>query len=87
MANTAQARKRARQSVSRRERNMALRSKLRTFVKNVVKAIDLKDKSLATENYKKAVPVIDARVSKGIIHKNKAARYKSRLNKQIFNLS
>ena len=43
MANTAQARKRARQSVSRRERNMALRSKLRTFVKNVVKAIDLKD--------------------------------------------
>ena len=46
MANTAQARKRARQSVSRRERNMALRSKLRTFVKNVVKAIDLKDKLL-----------------------------------------
>ena len=87
MANTAQARKRARQSVSRRERNMALRSKLRTFVNNVVKAIDLKDKSLATENYKKAVPVIDASVSKGIIHKNKAARYKSRLNKQIFNLS
>ena len=83
MANTAQARKRARQSVSRRERNMALRSKLRTFVKNVVKAIDLKDKSLATENYKKAVPVIDASVSKGIIHKNKAARHKSRLNKQL----
>ena len=58
MANTAQARKRARQSVSRRERNMALRSKLRTFVKNVVKAIDLKDKSLATENYKKAVRMV-----------------------------
>ena len=87
MANTAQARKRVRQSVSRRERNIALKSKLRTFVKNVVKAIDSKDLSIASENYKKAVPVIDASVSKGIIHKNKAARYKSRLNKQILKLS
>ena len=87
MANTAQARKRARQSVARRERNMALKSKLRTFVKNVVKAIDSEDKSVASENYKKAVPVIDASVSKGIIHKNKSARYKSRLNKQILKMS
>ena len=87
MANTAQARKRSRQSVARRERNMALKSKLRTFVKNVVKAIDSEDKSVASENYKKAVPVIDASVSKGIIHKNKAARYKSRLNKQILKMS
>ena len=87
MANTAQARKRARQSVARRERNIALKSKLRTFVKNVVKAIDLGDKSLAKENYKKAVPVIDSGVSKGIIHKNKASRYKSRLNKQIVELN
>ncbi len=87
MANTAQARKRVRQSVTRRERNIALKSKLRTFVKNVVKAIDSEDKSVASENYKKAVPVIDASVSKGIIHKNKAARYKSRLNKQILKLS
>tara|TARA_B100000676_G_scaffold201538_1_gene197911 strand:- start:2087 stop:2350 length:264 start_codon:yes stop_codon:yes gene_type:complete len=87
MANTAQARKRARQSVARRERNMALKSKLRTFVKNVVKAIDSEDKLVASENYKKAVPVIDASVSKGIIHKNKAARYKSRLNKQILKMS
>ena len=87
MANTAQARKRARQSVARRERNMALKSKLRTFVINVVKAIDSEDKSVASENYKKAVPVIDASVSKGIIHKNKAARYKSRLNKQILKMS
>tara|TARA_B100001057_G_scaffold188489_1_gene189307 strand:- start:1997 stop:2260 length:264 start_codon:yes stop_codon:yes gene_type:complete len=87
MANTAQARKRVRQSVTRRERNVALKSKLRTFVKNVVKAIDSEDKSVASENYKKAVPVIDASVSKGIIHKNKAARYKRRLNKQILKLS
>jgi small subunit ribosomal protein S20 len=87
MANSAQARKRARQSIVRRERNVALKSKLRTFVKNVVKAIDAGDKALAGDNYKIAIPVIDSSVSKGIIHKNKAARYKSRLNKQILELS
>lgn len=87
MANSAQARKRARQSIVRRERNVALKSKLRTFVKNVVKAIDAGDKALAGENYRIATPVIDSSVSKGIIHKNKAARYKSRLNKQILELS
>ena len=87
MANTAQAKKRVRQSLVRRERNVALKTKLRTFVKNVVKAINSGDKSLAGENYKKDVPVIDCSVSKGIIHKNKAARYKSRLNKQIVDLS
>ncbi|MBT7543235.1 MAG: 30S ribosomal protein S20 [Gammaproteobacteria bacterium] len=87
MANTAQARKRVRQSVVRRERNVALKSKLRTFVKNVVKAIDSGDKALAGKNYKVAIPIIDSSVSKGIIHKNKAARYKSRLNKQILELS
>ena len=87
MANSAQAIKRVRQSIVRRERNVALKSKLRTFVKNVVKAIDMGDKALAGEHYKIAVPVIDSSVSKGIIHKNKAARYKSRLNKQILELS
>ena len=87
MANSAQARKRARQSIVRRERNVALKSKLRTFVKNVVKAIDSGDKALAGKNYKVAIPIIDSSVSKGIIHKNKAARYKSRLNKQILELS
>ena len=87
MANTAQARKRARQSLVRRERNVAMKSKLRTYVKNVVKAIDSGDKPLASKNYKLAIPVIDSSVSKGIIHKNKAARYKSRLNKQIIELS
>ena len=86
MANSAQARKRARQSLTRRQRNISLNSKLRTHVKNVVKAIVSGDKSTASENYKKAVPVIDSGVSKGFIHKNKAARYKSRLNKQIVEL-
>ena len=83
MANTAQARKRARQSLVRRERNVALKSKLRTFVKNVVKAIEAGDKNLAGENYKIAVPVIDSGVSKGIIHKNKAANQKKKLSKRI----
>ena len=87
MANTAQARKRARQSLVRRGRNVALKSKLRTHVKNTVKAIASGDKSLASESYKIAVPVIDSSVAKGIIHKNKAARYKSRLNKQIADLT
>ena len=87
MANTAQARKRARQSLVRRGRNVAFKSKLRTHIKNTVKAIASGDKTLASESYKIAVPVIDSSASKGLIHKNKAARYKSRLNKQIGELS
>ena len=83
MANTAQARKRARQSLVRRGRNVALKSKLRTHVKNTVKAIAYGDKSLASESYKIAVPVIDSSVAKGIIHKNKATRHKSRLNAKV----
>lgn len=86
MANSSQARKRAKQSLTRRQRNISLKSKLRTYVKDIVKAIASGDKSIASENYKKAVPIIDSGVSKGIIHKNKAARYKSRLNRQIFEL-
>ena len=62
MANSAQARKRARQNVKRRQ---------------------LKAKTAEAEAYKKAVPVIDRIADKGVIHKNKAARHKSRLNKAI----
>ena len=86
MANTAQARKRARQSLVRRGRNVALKSKLRTHVKNTVKAIASGDKSLASESYKIAVPVIDSSVAKGIIHKNKAANQKSKISKHIKNI-
>ncbi|MEC7885461.1 MAG: 30S ribosomal protein S20 [Pseudomonadota bacterium] len=86
MANTVQARKRVRQAVKRRQRNVALKSKLRTHVKNVFKAISSGDKEIAKTNYLKAMPVIDSSVIKGIIHKNKAARYKSRLNRQIKSL-
>lgn len=83
MANTSQARKRARQSETHRQHNAALRSMLRTYIKNVVKAIASRDKQKATEAFKVAVPIIDRMATKGMIHKNKAARHKSRLNAHI----
>lgn len=83
MANSAQARKRARQNVKRRAQNASQRSMVRTFIKKVNAAIEQKSYELATEAYNKAVPVIDRMADKGIIHKNKAARHKSRLNTAI----
>jgi len=83
LANSPQARKRARQAVKRREHNIAFKSQFRSVVKKTVYAIEDGDKEKATEAFKAAVPVIDSMVSKGIIHKNKAARHKSRLNKRI----
>ena len=62
---------------------MAARSRFRTYVKNVAKAISAGDKSAAEAAYKAAVPVIDSTARKGLIHPNKAARHKSRLNAQI----
>jgi small subunit ribosomal protein S20 len=79
MANTASARKRARQSETQRQHNASLRSELRTAVKNVRKAIDAGDKSAAQTVYQSAVSTIDSIADKNIIHKNKAARHKSRL--------
>ena len=83
MANTPQARKRARQAEKRRSHNASLRSLVRTNIKRVVAAIQSGDAEQAREAYSKAVPVIDRMADKGIIHKNKAARHKSRLNAQI----
>lgn len=83
MANTPQSRKRAKQAVKRRIHNMSLRSKLRTFIKKVRNAISEGNKELAQTSFKEAVPVIDRMAGKGLIHKNTAARYKSRLNAQI----
>lgn len=83
MANSAQARKRARQAEKNRQHNAGLRSKMRTFIKNVSKAIDAGDAEAAQAAYKAAVPVIDAMAGKGIIHRNKAARHKSRLNAHV----
>ncbi|MXS85262.1 30S ribosomal protein S20 [Nitrosomonas sp. HPC101] len=80
MANTAQAKKRVRQNIKRREMNSGLRSKLRTAIKSVRKAIVMGDKNMAETVFRKAVSVIDSIASKGIIHKNKASRHKSRLS-------
>ena len=83
MANTASARKRARQSESQRQHNSSLRSELRTAVKSVTKAIEAGDKSAASTVYQRAVSRIDSIADKSIIHKNKAARHKSRLSAAI----
>ena len=83
MANSAQAKKRARQNVKARKHNASLRSMVRTYIKRVVSAIAAGEHATANEAYKKAVPVIDRMADKGIIHKNKAARHKSRLNAQV----
>lgn len=83
MANSAQARKRAKQSEKRRQHNTGLRSMMRTYIKKVLTAIDTGDKDQATAAYKEAVPVIDRMANKNIIAANKAARHKSRLNSRI----
>ncbi|MDJ0805747.1 MAG: 30S ribosomal protein S20 [Gammaproteobacteria bacterium] len=83
MANSAQARKRARQADKRHLRNQGQRSHMRTYIKKVVNAIAKGNKEAATEAYREAVPVIDSSANQGLIHKNKAARHKSRLNNQI----
>jgi small subunit ribosomal protein S20 len=83
VANSPQARKRAKQNEKRRQHNASLRSMVRTYIKRVQAAIASGDQTAAQEAYTTAVPVIDRIADKGIIHKNKAARHKSRLNAQI----
>ena len=83
MANSPQARKRARQAEKRRQHNASRGSMLRTSIKKTVYAIQAGDKEAATEAYNAAVSVIDNAAGNGIIHKNKAARHKSRLNAHI----
>ncbi|MGI9227722.1 MAG: 30S ribosomal protein S20 [Gammaproteobacteria bacterium] len=83
MANIASARKRARQAVKNRLHNASQSSALRTRIKAVVNSINTGDKSAAESAYKLAVPAIDAAVNKKLIHANKAARHKSRLNARI----
>ena len=87
MANIKSAKKRARQAEQRRRHNAGLRSMVRTQIKKVINAIATGNKEEAQNAYTAAVPVIDRMVSKGIIHKNKAARHKSRLSKQIKGLA
>ena len=87
MANTASARKRARQTEKRRQHNASLRSELRTAVKNVKKAIEAGDKAAAQAILQRASSTIDSIADKNIIHKNKAARHKSRLSAAVKSLA
>ena len=83
MANSPQARKRAKQNDKRRAHNASLRSLVRTKMKQVLAAVNAGEHGPAQEAYNAAVPVIDRMANKGIIKKNKAARHKSRLNAKV----
>ncbi|MBS7458903.1 30S ribosomal protein S20 [Coralloluteibacterium stylophorae] len=83
MANIKSAKKRARQAVVRNQRNSSQRSRLRTAVKNVIKAIGANDVAGAENAYKVAEPILDRFSARGLIHKNKAARHKSRITARI----
>ena len=83
MANTRQAKKRAQKSEENRKHNASFRSMARTYVKRVIAAIRTGNKEQAQQEFLTAQPVIDRVAQKGVIHKNKAARHKSRLAKRI----
>lgn len=83
MANTAQARKRARQAVVQNAHNSSQRSEFRTAIKAVRKAIEAGDKDAAAKIFAASISTIDSIADKKIVHKNKAARHKSRLNAAI----
>ena len=83
MANSPQARKRAKQNDKHRAHNASLRSLVRTKMKQVLAAVSAGEHGPAQEAYNAAVPVIDRMANKGIIKKNKAARHKSRLNAKV----
>ena len=83
MANSPQAKKRARQNDKRRAHNASQRSMVRTYLKRVYAAIEAKDLEAAKNAFGEAMPIIDRMADKGLIHKNKAARHKSRMNAHI----
>ncbi len=83
MANIKSAKKRARQAEKHRRQNASMRSMVRTYLKKVIVAIATGNQELAGNAYKEAVPVLDRMASKGLLHKNKAARHKSRLTAHI----
>lgn len=87
MANSKQAEKRARQAVKLRAQNMSQRSTLRTAIKKVQAAVATGDKAAAQAVYKETVSTIDHIADKRIIHKNKAARHKSRLSAAVKGLA
>lgn len=86
MANIKSAVKRAKQGEKRRQHNTPLRSRMRTAIKKVINAVQAGDAEKAAASYREAVPQIDSAAGKGLIHSNKAARHKSRLNRAVRDL-
>lgn len=83
MANTSSAKKRAKQAVVRRQRNFSQKSTLRTSIKKVIKAVQSGDKTQAQAALKEVTMLSDRAVNKKLVHANKAARIKSRLNQKL----
>jgi small subunit ribosomal protein S20 len=83
LANTKSAEKAARQALQHRERNVALRSRMRTAIRKVIDTAAAGKKAEAVASYKAAVPLIDTLVNKKIIHRNQADRHKSRLAARV----
>jgi small subunit ribosomal protein S20 len=83
MANSAGSKKRARQAIKRNKHNSQIRAKVRTFIKKVTYAIEAGNKEEAQSGYATMQKNVDQAVSKGLMHKNQAARRKSRLVAQI----
>ena len=83
MANIKSAKKRAIQAEKRRQHNASRRSMMRTYLKKVIAAIKAGDKTTAQEAFSSVQGILDRYATKGLIHKNKAARHKSRLSAQI----
>lgn len=86
MANIASQIKRNRQTIVRNERNKAVRSELKTRIRNATVAAESGDRSAATEQLRLAQRQIDKAVTKGLLHKKTAARRKARLTKQVNDL-
>lgn len=83
MANSAQARKRARQETQHRARNMAQRASMRTHIKNYLKSVDGNNADVAEKEFRIAVSQVDRAARRGLHHPNKAARLKSRLHARL----
>ncbi len=83
LAHSVSARKRVRQAAKRRLHNASMRSMMRTKIKDVINAVEAGDKAAAQEAYKSCVPVLDSAAGRGLIHRNKAANQKSRLNARV----
>jgi small subunit ribosomal protein S20 len=83
LANIKSAKKRARQAIKRRAHNVALRSRVRTAIRKVVKAVESGNKDAAKASFAAVVPEIDRMANKGILTKSRAAHYKSQLNAKL----